>query len=64
MSLTPGERAVAELAAEGLTNVQVAQRLFIARKTVESHLASAYRKLGIKARGDLSAALGPHAPEC
>jgi DNA-binding CsgD family transcriptional regulator len=58
MSLTPGERAVAELAAEGLTNVQVAQRLFIARKTVESHLASAYRKLGIKVRGDLAAALG------
>lgn len=62
MSLTPGERAVAELAAEGLTNVQVAQRLFIARKTVESHLASAYRKLGIKARGDLSAALGVRPP--
>jgi DNA-binding CsgD family transcriptional regulator len=61
-SLTPGERAVAELAAAGLGNVQIAQRLFIARKTVESHLASAYRKLGIKARGDLAAALGSGPP--
>lgn len=56
-SLTPAERAVVELAAAGLGNVQIAQRLFIARKTVESHLAGAYRKLGITARGDLAAAL-------
>lgn len=56
-SLTPGESAVAELAAEGLSNVQIAQRLFIARKTVESHLASTYRKLGISRRGQLPAAL-------
>jgi DNA-binding CsgD family transcriptional regulator len=57
-SLTPGERAVAELAAEGLTNAQIAQRLFIARKTVESHLASAYRKLAIKTRAELPMVLG------
>jgi DNA-binding CsgD family transcriptional regulator len=56
-SLTQGERAVAELAADGLGNVQIGQRLFIARKTVESHLASVYRKLGINARGDLEAVL-------
>lgn len=56
-SLTPAEWAVVELAVDGLGNVQIGQRLFIARKTVESHLASAYRKLGIKARGDLAAAL-------
>jgi DNA-binding CsgD family transcriptional regulator len=56
-SLTPGELAVAELAADGLGNVQIAQRLFVARKTVESHLASAYRKLGIRARGELAVAL-------
>jgi DNA-binding CsgD family transcriptional regulator len=61
-SLTPGELAVAELAADGLGNVQIAQRLFIARKTVESHLASAYRKLGIRARGDLAAALEAGTP--
>ncbi len=61
-SLTAGERAVADLAAAGLSNVQVAQRLFIARKTVESHLASTYRKLGIKGRGDLAAALNGQPP--
>jgi DNA-binding CsgD family transcriptional regulator len=52
-ALTPSERRVADLAASGLPNAQIAARLFITRKTTEHHLASAYRKLGISSRGEL-----------
>ena len=47
-ALTPAEQRVAELAASGLTNRQVAAALFISPKTVESNLARAYRKLEIR----------------
>ena len=48
-----------ELAAEGeLTNRTIAQNLFVTEKTVELHLSSAYRKLGIRSRFQLAAALG------
>jgi DNA-binding CsgD family transcriptional regulator len=57
-SLTPSERRVAQMAAQGLSNRDLAQALFVSTKTVESHLASAYRKLGIAGRPDLAAALG------
>jgi DNA-binding CsgD family transcriptional regulator len=53
--LTPGEQRVAELAASGLTNRQVAAALFISPKTVESNLARAYRKLDIRSRAELGA---------
>jgi DNA-binding CsgD family transcriptional regulator len=56
-SLTPSERRVAELAAGGLTNREVAQRLYLTKKTVETHLGHAYRKLGISAREELTAVL-------
>ncbi len=56
-SLTPSERRVAEMAAEGPTNREIAQALFVTPKTVEVHLSSVYRKLGISARSQLSAAL-------
>jgi DNA-binding NarL/FixJ family response regulator len=56
-SLTPSERRVATLAAEGMTNRDIAQRLFVTPKTVEVHLSSAYRKLGIGSRTQLAAAL-------
>jgi DNA-binding CsgD family transcriptional regulator len=49
-SLTPSERRVAELAATGLTNRQIAQSLFLTVKTIETHLAAAYDKLGIRSR--------------
>jgi DNA-binding NarL/FixJ family response regulator len=49
---------VAELAAEGLTNPEIAQALFVTSKTIQTHLASAYRKLGISSRRDLPATLG------
>ena len=56
--LTPSEVRVAELAAEGLTNREVAQALFVSEKTVETHLGRVYRKLDIKSRHALPAALG------
>ena len=54
-ALTPAEQRVAELAASGLTNRQVAAALFISPKTVESNLARAYRKLEIRSRAELGA---------
>ena len=56
-SLTPSERRVAELAAEGRSNKDVAQSLFVTPKTVEVHLSSTYRKLGISSRRELGHAL-------
>ena len=56
-ALTPSEVRVAELAAEGLTNREVAQSLFVSEKTVETHLGRVYRKLDIKSRHALPGAL-------
>jgi DNA-binding CsgD family transcriptional regulator/tetratricopeptide (TPR) repeat protein len=56
-SLTPSERRVAEMAAEGPTNREIAQALFVTQRTVEVHLTSIYRKLGINSRSQLAAAL-------
>lgn len=58
-ALTPTELRVARMAAEGPTNREIAQSLFVTEKTVEAHLANAYRKLGIRGRGQLGAALAP-----
>jgi DNA-binding CsgD family transcriptional regulator len=57
-SLTPSERRVAEMAAEGPTNREIAQALFVTQRTVEVHLTSIYRKLAISSRSQLAAALG------
>jgi DNA-binding NarL/FixJ family response regulator len=56
-SLTPSERRVADLAADGLSNRDIAQTLFVTPKTVEVHLTSAYRKLDIATRRELAGAL-------
>ena len=56
-SLTPSERRVAEMAAEGPTNREIAQALFVTQRTVEVHLTSIYRKLAISSRSQLAAAL-------
>ena len=52
-ALTASERRVAELAAEGMGNVAIAQALFVSRKTVETHLGHVYAKLGITSRDHL-----------
>ena len=57
-ALTPAERRVAQLAAEGLTNRQIAETLWVTLKTVEVHLGRSYGKLGIGGRGELVVALG------
>jgi DNA-binding CsgD family transcriptional regulator len=58
-SLTPSERRVADLAAGGQTNRDIAQTLYVTPKTVEVHLSNAYRKLGIRSRRELEGALTP-----
>jgi DNA-binding CsgD family transcriptional regulator len=57
-ALTPSELRVAEMAAAGQTNRQIAQALFVTQRTVENHLTSSYGKLGISSRPALAAALG------
>jgi DNA-binding CsgD family transcriptional regulator len=57
-ALTPSEQRVAELAASGMTNRDVAAALFISPKTVEANLAHIYRKLGIKTRAELGRLIG------
>jgi DNA-binding CsgD family transcriptional regulator len=52
-SLTPSERRIAALAASGLSNADIAARLYVTVKTVEHHLAAIYRKLDIRSRRDL-----------
>jgi DNA-binding CsgD family transcriptional regulator len=56
-ALTPAERRVADIAASGSTNREIARRLYLSPKTVEMHLRSAYRKLDLPGRGGLAAAL-------
>lgn len=56
-SLTPSERRIAELAASGQSNREIAQTLFVTPKTVEYHLRNSYRKLGVSGRRDLGRAL-------
>src|SRR5262249_61317371 len=52
--LNETERRVAELAAEGLSNQQIAERAFLSVKTVEANLTRVYRKLGIRSRAALA----------
>ncbi|MEA2422205.1 MAG: hypothetical protein QOF55_1304, partial [Thermoleophilaceae bacterium] len=60
--LTDGELRVARLAAEGMTNRQIAQALFLTARTVETHLTHTYRKLDIASRSALPAALADREP--
>ena len=57
-ALTPAERRIAELAAQGTTNREIARRLYLSPKTVEMHLRSCYRKLDVVGRAGLGPALG------
>jgi DNA-binding CsgD family transcriptional regulator len=61
-ALTASERRVAQLAAEGMSNKEIAQTLFVTIKTVEMHLSHTYRKLEINSRAQLDQALLTPAP--
>jgi DNA-binding CsgD family transcriptional regulator len=56
-ALTASERRVAEMAAEGLTNREIAQALFVTARTVEGHLTHVFQKLDIKSRTELRSVL-------
>lgn len=57
-ALTDSERRIAELAAGGRTNAEIGEPLHLARRIVEIHLTHASRKLSIRRRAELPAALG------
>jgi DNA-binding CsgD family transcriptional regulator len=60
-ALTPSERRVADLAAAGMSNPEIAQELFVTLNTIEGHLRHAYQKLSINSREQLPTALVPPA---
>ncbi len=57
--LTPQELQIAQLAAEGLSNREIGQRLFLSHRTISTHLYRVFPKLGITSCAELSGALGP-----
>jgi DNA-binding CsgD family transcriptional regulator len=60
LSLTPAEQAVASLVADGLSNPQIGDRLYISRRTVQTHLAHVFAKLDIASRAQLAAQVTRH----
>jgi DNA-binding CsgD family transcriptional regulator len=58
-ALTASERRVAQLAAQGLSNREIAQALFVSLPTVVTHLGHCYQKLNISSRRQLLSALNP-----
>ena len=60
--LTPTERQIVELAAEGLANKEIARTLDLAVHTVEVHLSRAYARLGVRSRAQLAARLSEPEP--
>ncbi|MFJ1700516.1 helix-turn-helix transcriptional regulator [Streptomyces sp. NPDC087532] len=61
--LTAQERRIAELAAQGLTNRDIAARLYLSPRTVGYHLHKIFPKLGIRARAQLRDALEQNPPQ-
>lgn len=53
--LSPAERVVAGLVAQGCTNREIGERLYVSRRTVESHISHAFQKLGLSSRTQLAA---------
>jgi DNA-binding NarL/FixJ family response regulator len=58
-ALTSAEARVARMAADGMTNKEIAQALFVTAKTVENQLGVVYRKLGVRSRDQLGRSLSP-----
>ena len=59
--MTPQEWQIAEMAASGLSNREIGQRLYLSHRTVGSHLYRVFPKLGVSARNELRAALDDNA---
>ncbi|WP_187414295.1 AAA family ATPase [Nonomuraea sp. PA05] len=60
-ALTPQEQQIARLAADGLSNREIAERLFLSPRTVTTHLYRIYPKVGVKSRGELAAMMAERA---
>ncbi len=58
--LRPRQLEILRLAAEGLTNAQIAQKLYLAESTVKQHLRAAYKELGVRNRNDAAGLLRRH----
>jgi DNA-binding CsgD family transcriptional regulator len=63
VQLTPQELQIAQLAAEGLSNREIGERLYLSHRTVGSHLYRLFPKLGVTSRAQLRGALGPASPD-
>jgi DNA-binding CsgD family transcriptional regulator len=61
--LTPQELPIAQLAAEGLSNRDSGERLYLSHRTLGSHLYRLFPKLGVTTRTQLRSALGPSSPD-
>jgi DNA-binding NarL/FixJ family response regulator len=59
--LTAQELQIAQLAADGLSNREIGEQLFLSHRTVSTHLYRVFPKLGITSRAELNAALAPPA---
>ena len=57
--LTPQELQIVQMVAQGLSNRVIAERLYLSRRTVESHLYREFPKLGVSSRAQLVSVLGP-----
>jgi DNA-binding NarL/FixJ family response regulator len=59
-TLTPSEWRITAMAADGQSNREIAQSLFLSLKTVEMHLSASYRKLDVHSRSEVAEALARH----